>query len=181
MFTDKRSKKLLLLAHCILNQNAQSDGTSPYGGTLTELIAWLNTTGVGIIQIPCPELHCLGLDRGDKEGGTRPVVIENSRIRHELEQNKPQATLQALLEPLVYQIEEYLKYGFEIKGMVGVNRSPSCGVDTTSKANKETPGQGVFVQALQEVLTQKGIEIPFVGIKAAEPQKALSTVQKLVE
>ena len=36
---------------------------------------------VGVVQMPCPELCCLGLDRGDPNGGERPVVVENTRIR----------------------------------------------------------------------------------------------------
>ncbi|CAG8999029.1 MAG: hypothetical protein CENE_00993 [Candidatus Celerinatantimonas neptuna] len=30
MFEDKRSKKVVLIAHCLLNQNAISDGTADY-------------------------------------------------------------------------------------------------------------------------------------------------------
>jgi len=31
--------------------------------------------------MPCPELMCLGLDRGNVEGRFSPVVEENTRIR----------------------------------------------------------------------------------------------------
>ncbi|OAA87751.1 hypothetical protein [Clostridium coskatii] len=32
MFTDARSKKIVLISHCILNQNSISDGTADYLG-----------------------------------------------------------------------------------------------------------------------------------------------------
>ena len=32
LFPDKRSRRLVLAAHCLLNQNASSDGTADYPG-----------------------------------------------------------------------------------------------------------------------------------------------------
>jgi len=37
------------------------------------------------------------------------------------------------------------KHGFEIIGIVGINSSPCCGVDTTSDYDAEISGQGAFV------------------------------------
>ena len=54
----------MLAAHCLLNQNAISDGTADYPGTHEEVARLLLEEGVGILQLPCPELCCLGLDRG---------------------------------------------------------------------------------------------------------------------
>ncbi len=39
MFTDKRSKRVIFVAHCILNQNAISDGTADYPGSHVDIIA----------------------------------------------------------------------------------------------------------------------------------------------
>ena len=38
MFKDKRSKSIILLAHCVITQNAKSDGTASYGGSITEVV-----------------------------------------------------------------------------------------------------------------------------------------------
>ena len=77
MFTDKRSKRVIFVAHCILNQNAISDGTADYPGSHVDIIRTLLDAQVGIIQMPCPELCCLGLDRGNILGAESPVVVEN--------------------------------------------------------------------------------------------------------
>ena len=53
MFTDGRSKKVIFLAHCLLNQNAISDGTAVYPAAFRELC-------------------CLGLDRGGCLRGGAP-------------------------------------------------------------------------------------------------------------
>jgi len=74
-----------------------------------------------------------------------------------------------------------LKNGFEVLGVVGINRSPSCGVETTSKDNREIEGEGVFVECLREELERKGAKIRLAGIKANEPAMAVKVVRELVE
>ncbi len=63
MFTDARSRKIIFVAHCVLNQNAKIDRCARYPGAMPELAAFLLQSGVGIVQLPCPELLALGLDR----------------------------------------------------------------------------------------------------------------------
>ena len=63
------------------------------------------------------------------------------------------------------QILEYHKYGFEIIGIIGANRSPNCGVDTTSDSNMEVLGKGLFMEALAEQLTKENLSIPMMGLK----------------
>ena len=84
MFTDKRSKKVIFVAHCVLNQNAISDGTALYPSAHTDIIQKLLKSQVGIVQLPCPELLCLGLDRGNPEGATSPVTVENLNFQYKL-------------------------------------------------------------------------------------------------
>ena len=180
MFDDARSKSVIFVAHCILNQNAISDGTASYPGHVKEILDLMSASDVGIVQMPCPELHCLGLDRGDPGGGGRPVVQENTRIRRMLSQDGSTARIEQLVQHVMVQILEYQKYGFETKGIVGVNRSPSCGVDTTSKADREVGGQGVFIEALCAELDRRGVRIETVGIKAFEIDQAVAAVKRLL-
>ncbi len=180
MFEDKRSKSVIAVAHCILNQNAISDGTATHSGTFTEVVELLNYHGIGILQMPCPELHCLGLDRGDIQGSTRPVTEENTRIRKMMNREDALEKMEGLVQLVVYQMEEYLKNGFEFKGIVGMNRSPSCGVESTSEDNLEVAGQGVFIEELQRALLSKGIQTEFAGIKASEPESAKATLRKMI-
>jgi predicted secreted protein len=180
MFNDNRSKRVILVSHCILNQNSISDGTADYPGTFEEVVSLLLKEHVGIIQMPCAELMCLGLDRGDKKGAERPVVNENTRIRNELLKDKNKQHIKELISGTLYQVDEYLKNGFNIQGVIGVNRSPSCGVDTTSKNNEEVLGEGVFIKALRELLESKGIELKIVGIKTSEVEESLKKVKNLL-
>ena len=72
MFADGRSRKVVFLAHCLLNQNAISDGTAVYPAAFRELVQFFLEHQVGIVQLPCPELCCLGLDRGNRLGAQSP-------------------------------------------------------------------------------------------------------------
>lgn len=86
MFTDGRSKKVIFIAHCLLNQNSISDGTAFYPAAFKEMIGMILDGDIGIVQMPCPELCCLGLDRGNIYGADSPIVQENTRIRYEMMQ-----------------------------------------------------------------------------------------------
>ncbi|RPI76752.1 MAG: DUF523 domain-containing protein [Desulfobacteraceae bacterium] len=180
MFTDTRSKTILFVAHCILNQNSISDGTAGFPGSAKHIVDLLLESNIGIVQLPCPELMCLGLDRGDPAGAQRPVIEENSRIRAALEQKDATTKLRTLVEPVVFQISEYLRYGFDIKGIVGINRSPSCGVETTSRDNQEVAGRGVFMEALRLELEKKNIHLKIIGVKDSEPERSLQIVKLLI-
>jgi predicted secreted protein len=181
MFTDMRSKKLILVSHCILNQNSISDNTADFPGTFKEIVNLLLEYDVGILQLPCPELMCLGLDRGDVHGAERPVIEENTRIRRALSQSAPARKLKIIVDQVVYQIEEYREKDFDILGIMGINRSPSCGVETTSMHNQEVAGMGLFMKAIREELKNRGIEITMTGVKTSEIEKSLFKAKELMD
>jgi predicted secreted protein len=180
MFSDVRSKKIVLVSHCILNQNSISDGTADYPGTNESILKLLVQSKVGIMQMPCPEILCLGLDRGDIHGGEREVIVENTRIRHNLEKSASITVINNFVNQIVFQIEEYILNGFTVLGIIGINRSPSCGVNTTSKNNQEIDGEGVFIEILRKELEKKSISIDMIGIKALETDKALISIKRLI-
>ena len=57
-----------------------------------------------IVQMPCPELCCLGLDRGNIHGADSPVVVENTRIRKEMKEDGANRKLAKLADYVVQQI-----------------------------------------------------------------------------
>ena len=179
MFQDGRSQKVAFLAHCLLNQNAISDGTAVRPAGFPEMVSYLLEHGVGIVQLPCPELLCLGLDRGDPQGAERPVVVDNTRIRRAMAQAEASRRLARLVEDTMAQLLEYRRYGFQVVGILGANRSPCCGVDTTSQDDQEVPGMGVFLEALSRRLEEVGWKIPMVGFRGTDD--AVETVQRLLE
>ena len=168
MFTDGRSRRVVFLAHCLLNQNAISDGTAEVPAAHREILRLILDAQVSVAQMPCPELCCLGLDRGDVHGAERPVVEENTRIRRAMEKDGPRQKREALADLVAEQVQEYHKHGFQVLGIVGANRSPNCGVETTSDFDREVEGRGAFMDAIAQRLEAAGISVPILGLKGSD-------------
>lgn len=169
-----------MLAHCLLNQNSISDGTADFPSQFDDIIEFLMKHQIGMIQLPCPEFMCLGLDRGDRNGGKKPLLEENTRIGGLMRAPDHLVMLRQKAEEIVRQIQDYRHYGFHVLGVIGVNRSPSCGIETTTKHGKEEPGKGVFMEVLSETLTQNGITVGMVGTKTSEKEESLERVRRFV-
>jgi predicted secreted protein len=180
MFTDKRSKKILLVAHCILNQNAKIDRCAHYPGMIKGLLEIFADAGVGLIQMPCPELLYLGLNRQAEVGAPTTVEAEDTRVAGRMREDPAQTLCGKIVSDLTYQLEEYRKHGFALVGLVGINGSPTCGIETAWSNDQETPGPGVFIQRLKEELDKKGFSLTMRGIKAYQPPQTIAAVRELL-
>lgn len=181
MFDDKRSKKVILIAHCVLNQNAKIDRCAHYPGAIKEVAQILIDAEVGILQMPCPELLCLGLDRQVETGIHTTVESEDTRVAQRMVEDQTKTICYRLVSDLIYQFDEYQRNGFALVGIIGINGSPTCGVETTWANNREEQGPGVFMKLLNEESQKRGISLPMQGIKAYEPQQALAAVKVLLD
>jgi predicted secreted protein len=168
----------VLVAHCVLNQNAKLNACALYPGAMLEASEALLSEGVGILQLPCPELVCLGLDRGTEPGTATSVEAEDTRIGRRMSEEGSRRTCRNLVGGVMQQLDEYRKHTFEIVGLVGINGSPSCGVETTWSENEELVGPGIFIKMLQEACA--GAPLRMVGIKASSTKHATEQIRCLV-
>lgn len=76
--------------------------------------------------------------------------------------------LMVQVDYVMKQITEYNAYDFEIIGIIGANRSPTCGVETTSDFNKEISGKDVFMSELINRINAENLNIPMLGIKSTD-------------
>jgi predicted secreted protein len=147
---DPRSRKVVFLSHCVLNQNARIVRAADFPAMLEPLIDYLQKRQVGLIQMPCPEIYCLGLGRRD--------------VRVGLESPAGRQRLERLIDDVVFTIREYLFQGFEIVGILGKEGSPSCGVTRTWLDNREQDGHGVWIRELKKRLVAEKLDIPVPGV-----------------
>jgi predicted secreted protein len=180
LFNDKRSKKVVFVSHCILNQNPKLDACAHYPGTIKETAEVLLGADIGIVQMPCPEFLYLGLDRGVDYGTNPSVESEDTRIAVCMNEEKSKCLCTNLVHDIVYQIEEYQKFGFNIVGLIGINGSPTCGVETTWYGGGEHQEPGIFIKMLGKELKKKSINIKMVGIKAMDAKEAVTKTKKLL-
>ncbi|SCZ76451.1 CD3072 family TudS-related putative desulfidase [Acidaminobacter hydrogenoformans] len=122
-----RNKKLIILAHCLLNQNSTLLGWERAPGPFPELLSLLSEHQVSILQLPCPELAYLGLERP-------PMTFE--------EYNTFEYKVHCIhmLKPFSMQLRHYLNHDYEILGILGIEESPSCDINNS---------RGVFMKALR--------------------------------
>ena len=119
MFEDGRSKRVVFIAHCFLNQNSISDGTAVYPAAFKEMSEILLNADIGIVQMPCPEICCLGLDRGNIHGADSLVVVENTRIRSAMQNDDSNLKLTRLADYVVQHIMEYKNMDLKLSVLLG--------------------------------------------------------------
>jgi len=159
-----RGRKVVVLAHCLLNVNTKVHGLAIYPAVHPD-VRELMSEDVGVIQLPCPEAVFLGMRRW---GMTREQYDVPAFRRHS----------HMLLEPVVDTLAALVDDGCEVVGVWGVDGSPSCGVARTCAGYeggdmdrvtgppeaRYVAGEGVFIATLQSMLTDRGLAIEFHGV-----------------
>jgi predicted secreted protein len=130
-----RSKKLVMVSHCILNQNSVVEPLARAKGSFV-FVKDLIDSGVGIIQLPCPEFRYLGITR-------KPM--------NKSEYNTPEyrKLCRELFEPVLKDLLIYLANGYEFTGIIGINQSPTCSI---------SGNRGIFMEEIFDLLSSRGIE-----------------------
>lgn len=172
MSADKRSGKIVIVSHCILNVHSLEDNLAIYPGLEREVVEILVKKSVGIYQIPCPEIELSSIFRKalPKESYDHP------RIRK---------TYRELAENITRTLSSYTKKGYIITAVLGAEGSPTCGIDFVGRWKKNiggkrefprdiefVPGKGVFMEEFKACLEKTGIYPSWIGI----PGKSLRSL-----
>ncbi|SHK24166.1 CD3072 family TudS-related putative desulfidase [Paramaledivibacter caminithermalis] len=160
--------RLIILAHCFLNEKSKvKKYCIDHDANIEEVLKILLDNEIGMIQLPCPEITCYGLRRWGhvKEQFCTPNYRKHCR---------------KIFEIYLEQIQEYIKNDYEIIAIVGIEGSPSCGVNKTcsgewggeissnSNLNKilstirEIEDKGVFIEEIGKMMKENGINVPFI-------------------
>ncbi|MBC3887839.1 hypothetical protein GH810_05900 [Acetobacterium paludosum] len=108
-----RNKRIIILAHCILNQNAVVRDWERAAGGFNEIIRIILAQHISILQLPCPEFTFSGEAREPRSKAEYDTVAFR----------KHAGTLSL---SIVEQLAEYHKNGYQLLGIVGISESPSC-------------------------------------------------------
>lgn len=159
----ERSRKVLFLSHCLLNQNVMPLGTEKYPGAVKELLDFFAEAEVGIIQMPSVEMH-----NGEF----------NSKIRtkEEYDSEDFRKYCRKISREVIIQICRYLKEDYKVLGILGVEFSPIYGVSKIEKRNRAVFGKGIFIEELENEMQRKNIQVPIIAVNI---NNILSTIQKL--
>ncbi len=188
--SDDRAGRVVLVSHCLLNQNTRYAGGATRRGAIGEVVDELVDAGYGIHQLPCPERlawggvlkrHSLWLydSKGKLRYAFRGVLLRAFVWWTRLVYSR-------LARQVVRDVTDYQRSGVEVAGIIGIGASPSCGVLTTLdlRASLEVvaacpaaaftrdvmneqvvlgcrrPGDGLFIDALDRRLKRRGLTVP---------------------
>ncbi len=187
---DERSRRVVLVSHCLLNQNTRYAGGATRPGAVSEAIDELIKGGYGIHQLPCPERRAWGgvLKRHSlrlyhsKGGPLYPIrgPLLGAFVRW------TKVIYRRMARQVADEVADYHRAGIEVVGVVGIGASPTCGVTTTVdlRASLEVvaacpaaaltrdvmneqavlacrrPGAGLFIGALDRELERRGLTVP---------------------
>lgn len=188
-FADSRGGRIVLLSHCLLNENVRYLGGAGRAGGVQEVVDDYLGRGVGIYQLPCPEQHAWGgvLKRRMLllygAGGTWRAPAARLLTSRYLRYTR--FVYRRLARRVAKDVVDYRRSGVDVVGFVGVGGSPSCGVRTTldlpgavsalcrfscPQLDRDTlnqsviaanvrPGEGMFASALRQRLEAAGLHV----------------------
>lgn len=138
----KRKKQLVIVSHCVLNQNSVINDWERAQGGFNNIIKQLLQKNVGIIQLPCPELLHLG--------SNRPLMEKEDYDTPEFRK-----LCAGLADEQIKTLTEYKNNDYKILGLIGISQSPTC--DTLGK-------QGVFMEIFLKKCSENNMEIKSIDI-----------------
>jgi len=171
----ERSKKIVLISHCLLNVNAKVIGLAHSEAGSITLVTELLKRGYGIIQLPCVEQFVCGCQRW-------------GQVKEQLAHPHYRQTCRQLLLPVVQQIQDFTASGYHVSGVIGIDGSPSCGVNSTCSGKwggelsalfsvpqvldtlRPTAEMGVMMEELHEMLLDCNLTIPFMAVEEERQQ-----------
>lgn len=123
----------------------------------------------------------LGLARQTDRSISPSVESEDTRIAQRMKEAGGRAVVSRIAQNTAQQVEDYLNNHFSVIGIVGINGSPSCGVETTWSNDSETGGYGVLISELSNQLKKVDTRIPIRGIKSRDVVEAVKTIRELID
>jgi predicted secreted protein len=184
-------KKIVFVSHCILNVASKvvmynQEEMDKEDALRKDFLNKAINNDVQIIQLPCPEFTLYGAKRWGHVSNQFNNVFFKNHCRK-------------ILEPIIEQIQEYLDNPqmFKLLGIVGIDGSPSCGVDYTCFGNwygsfedredlnqtlascKFDKGNGVFIEVLRNMLSENKLDnrVKVTALFAEEREKCLSILE----
>lgn len=152
-------QRIILVSHCILNPYSKAQGVlneRKLEASRKVVETLLKDFETGVIQLPCPELLYKGLVRKPASRSS----YDNPEFRK---------ICQEIASQVVELVREYEQNIIKVIAYLGVEGSPSCGVEWTHlKEDEAEKGSGVFTEALCKAMGKAGIQIKYLGLPEKE-------------
>lgn len=165
----ERSKKIIFVSHCLLNQNARPIGGEKYPGSVKDLLEIFAEAGIGIVQLPCPQLEFNG-------GLNRRLKSKNA-----YDTKGYRKFCNKVSSKLIKQIENYMKEDYKVIGILGIEFSSTCGVHQVKDGRRNVPGKGIMIEELEAEMEKKNFQVPIVGVNLNNIFNSIERVRSLLK
>lgn len=170
-------QQVLIVSHCFLNDGVKLTGQdeamqAAERSEKRNLLQYILENNIELIQLPCPEFILYG----SKRWGHASSQFDTPFFRNEVRK---------MLDPIVLQLKEYANHAkrFEILGILGIDGSPSCGIDFTYDGNwggeltgnellpeklrslTQVKKPGIMMDEFQNMLRDASLAIPFYSLE----------------
>lgn len=182
----KDDKKILLVSHCIINGSSKVESftkNTDREEARKKILRLIIDEDIDIIQLPCPEILIYGVNRW-------------GHVREQFDTPHFRSICRKELLVYIHQIQEYISKGYEIIGILGIDGSPSCGVDLTCSADwggeigsnpklndtinslRYINDRGIFMEELENMLEKNNINIKMLGFSLQNIDKIHEIITK---
>ncbi len=137
-----RSKRVIFVSHCVLNQNTVVCPLARAKGGYRDVVQEIMESGIGIHQLPCPEYRHLGLQREPMSKAEYDTVEFRTLCK-------------SISQDTINIMKEYLDNGYEVVGLIGINESPSCSIRVT---------EGILMEELLDIAKKEQISLNTIDV-----------------
>jgi predicted secreted protein len=155
---DLRSRKIVVVVHCILNQNSRVFGLAHYPAMIDEIIRIFQKHHVGVIQMACPEFTYAGVTR-------------EARTKEEYDAPEFRQHCKKIANSVASQVQEYLQNDFEILLVIGVAGSPSCATSDP---------KGILIEELEQQMRKINVDVPMLEISHRTIPDSIRHLEKIL-
>ena len=171
----KKDRKIIVIAQCLVNPYCRVHLLGQNFPLSHELMDYLMSKRVGVIQYPCPETTAMGLQR-------------NPQGRQQYDNIFFRQHCKDLLKVPMLMVREFIKNKYRLVAFIGLENSPTCGIhwgrhkvnryQTESSVPVENPDpddpvlMGIMAEILSEQLAEENLQVPFLEFPTQEPPES---------
>lgn len=171
----KKDRRIIVIAQCLVNPYCRVHLLGQNFPLSHELMDYLMSKRVGVVQYPCPETTAMGLQR-------------NPQGRQQYDNIFFRQHCKDLLKVPMLMVREFIKNRYRLVAFIGLENSPTCGIhwgrhkvnryQTESPVPAETPDpddpvlMGIMAEILSEELAQEKLRVPFLEFPTQEPPES---------
>lgn len=145
-----------MLAQCVMAEGV----VRHHAAIVRPVVQFCLDHDINIIQMPCPETNCAAGGLGRQPHGK--LWYERAGLRE---------TCTEIARGQLDYMQRLLASDIRVLAVIGVDFSPACAVTYLNKGRSIIRDEGIYVEELKKGMTERGFEIPFIGIAAKWERK----------